>query len=88
MRFDARMFRLPRQRDDLVVVFERCTGLLACPTRRRRSAFKAKFHPAWLPRYLVYPGAASLPMVAIALIPAATFRGRISRDSLGSASND
>ena len=32
--------------------------------------FKAKFHPEWSPRYLVYPGAASLAMVAIALIRA------------------
>ena len=32
--------------------------------------FKAKFHPEWSPRYLVYPGAASLPAVAIALIRA------------------
>jgi phosphatidylglycerol lysyltransferase len=33
-------------------------------------AFKAKFHPQWAPRYLVYPGAASLPSVALALIQA------------------
>lgn len=33
-------------------------------------AFKDKFHPQWVPRYLVYPGAASLPSVAIALIQA------------------
>jgi phosphatidylglycerol lysyltransferase len=33
-------------------------------------AFKDKFHPLWIPRYLVYPGAASLPAVALALIQA------------------
>ena len=33
-------------------------------------AFKGKFHPQWVPRYLVYPGAASLPSVALALIQA------------------
>lgn len=33
-------------------------------------AFKNKFHPQWSPRYLVYPGAASLPAVALALIRA------------------
>jgi phosphatidylglycerol lysyltransferase len=32
--------------------------------------FKEKFHPDWSPRYLVYPGPASLPAVAIALIRA------------------
>ena len=31
-------------------------------------AFKSKFHPIWSPRYLVYPGPASLPAVAVALI--------------------
>lgn len=29
--------------------------------------FKDKFHPDWEPRYLIYPGPASLPMVAAAL---------------------
>lgn len=32
--------------------------------------FKAKFDPMWSPRYLVFPGAASLPAVAMALIRA------------------
>jgi phosphatidylglycerol lysyltransferase len=30
-------------------------------------AFKEKFHPHWSPRYLVYPGPASLPAIAFAL---------------------
>ena len=33
-------------------------------------AFKDKFHPQWVPRYIIYPGAASLPSVALALIEA------------------
>jgi len=32
--------------------------------------FKEKFHPAWSPRYLVYPGSASLPAVVIAMLQA------------------
>jgi phosphatidylglycerol lysyltransferase len=31
-------------------------------------AFKSKFHPRWEPRYLVHPGAASLPAVGLALL--------------------
>jgi len=30
--------------------------------------FKEKFHPKWEPRYLVYPGAASLPLVLATLV--------------------
>ena len=30
-------------------------------------AFKAKFHPTWSPRYLVFPNAASLPAIALGL---------------------
>jgi len=33
-------------------------------------SFKAKFDPQWSPRYLIYPGPASLPAVAIALVRA------------------
>ena len=33
-------------------------------------AFKEKFHPTWSPRYLVYPSAASLPAVSVALLRA------------------
>lgn len=32
--------------------------------------FKEKYHPAWSPRYLVYPGTASLPGVVIAMLRA------------------
>jgi phosphatidylglycerol lysyltransferase len=32
--------------------------------------FKAKYSPTWSPRYLVYPGPASLPAVAIAMLRA------------------
>jgi phosphatidylglycerol lysyltransferase len=34
--------------------------------------FKEKFHPHWSPRYLIYPGPASLPAVAMALNQAST----------------
>jgi len=30
-------------------------------------SFKEKFHPTWLPRYLIYPDALSLPAISIAL---------------------
>lgn len=33
-------------------------------------AFKDKFRPQWLPRYLVYPGPASLPAIVTALVRA------------------
>lgn len=33
-------------------------------------AFKEKFHPAWSPRYLMYPNAASLPGISVALFRA------------------
>ena len=33
-------------------------------------AFKEKFHPVWSPRYLIYPGAGSLPAITIAMIRA------------------
>ncbi len=33
-------------------------------------SFKEKFHPAWAPRYLIYPGASSLPAISVALVRA------------------
>jgi phosphatidylglycerol lysyltransferase len=30
-------------------------------------SFKEKFHPTWLPRYLIYPDALSLPAISVAL---------------------
>jgi phosphatidylglycerol lysyltransferase len=33
-------------------------------------SFKEKFHPAWSPRYLVYPGASNLPVISVALMRA------------------
>ncbi|MDQ1465585.1 MAG: lysyl-tRNA synthetase, class, partial [Actinomycetota bacterium] len=35
--------------------------------------FNAKFQPEWLPRYIVYPGAADLPRIAIAALEAEAF---------------
>ncbi len=32
--------------------------------------FKSKFHPQWSPRYLIYPGASSLPAVTLTVIRA------------------
>ncbi len=32
--------------------------------------YKEKFHPAWSPRYLVYPSVASLPLVTLAMVRA------------------
>ena len=39
-------------------------------------AFKEKFHPAWSPRYLIYPGPSSLPTVSVALFRA-TYGGEL-----------
>jgi phosphatidylglycerol lysyltransferase len=33
-------------------------------------SFKEKFHPAWSPRYLIYPNTASLPVVSTAILRA------------------
>jgi len=33
-------------------------------------SFKEKFHPAWSPRYLIYPGPANLPAVSISILNA------------------
>jgi phosphatidylglycerol lysyltransferase len=41
-------------------------------------AFKEKFHPAWSPRYLVYPSAANLPAVSAAILRANLGGGVIS----------
>lgn len=43
--------------------------------------FKDKFTPAWSPRYLVHPGLASLPAVALAIVSADAGRLRL-RDYL------
>lgn len=39
--------------------------------------FKDKFHPRWEPRYLVYPGVASLPAVAFAIADADSGEGGV-----------
>ena len=39
-------------------------------------AFKEKFHPAWSPRYLIYPAPSSLPTVSVALFRA-TYGGEL-----------
>lgn len=44
-------------------------------------AFKAKFHPTWAPRYLVYPNATALPAIALGLNRASS-GGNIFRDYL------
>ena len=44
-------------------------------------AFKAKFHPDWSPRYLVYPNATALPAIALGLSQASN-GGHIFRDYL------
>jgi phosphatidylglycerol lysyltransferase len=41
-------------------------------------SFKEKFHPVWSPRFLIYPGAASLPMVSAALLRASLGGGVLS----------
>jgi phosphatidylglycerol lysyltransferase len=41
-------------------------------------AFKEKFHPAWSPRYLVYPSAPNLPTVSVAILRANLGGGVIS----------
>jgi lysyl-tRNA synthetase class 2 len=38
--------------------------------------FNAKFHPTWVPRYLVYPAARDLPRIALAAMEAEGFGGR------------
>jgi phosphatidylglycerol lysyltransferase len=41
--------------------------------------FKDKYHPQWSPRYLAYPGAASLPVVGLALVDADSGKGGLVR---------
>jgi phosphatidylglycerol lysyltransferase len=41
-------------------------------------SFKEKFHPIWSPRYLVYPGASSLPAISAALLRASLGGGVLS----------
>jgi phosphatidylglycerol lysyltransferase len=49
-------------------------------------AFKAKFHPAWSPRYLVYPNTAVLPAIALGLNRASN-SGHVFRDYLSPLRN-
>jgi len=42
-------------------------------------AFKEKFQPAWSPRYLIYPGAASLPVILTAMMRASSGDRRLVR---------
>lgn len=49
-------------------------------------AFKAKFHPVWMPRYLIYPSAAALPAIALGLNSASS-NGNVLRDYLNPLRN-
>jgi phosphatidylglycerol lysyltransferase len=49
-------------------------------------AFKAKFHPTWMPRYLVYPNATALPTIALGLNSASS-SGNVLREYLPSLRN-
>jgi phosphatidylglycerol lysyltransferase len=49
-------------------------------------AFKAKFHPTWSPRYLVYPNTAALPAIALGLNQASS-GGHVFRDYLSPLRN-
>jgi phosphatidylglycerol lysyltransferase len=49
-------------------------------------AFKAKFHPVWSPRYLVYPNTAVLPAIALGLNRASN-SGHVFRDYLSPLQN-
>jgi phosphatidylglycerol lysyltransferase len=49
-------------------------------------AFKAKFHPVWMPRYLIYPSAAALPAIALGLNSASS-NGNVLHDYLNPLRN-
>ena len=51
----------------LKLVFERGGALYSF---KGLASFKSRFHPGWTPRYLAYPGRASLPAVAVAMVRA------------------